>query len=325
MTSNRKPSLFVGSSSEGLDAAREVQYHLDKDADVDVWDESVFGLSESYIESLCEAAGKADFAVLVMTPDDVRVMREQESITARDNVVFELGLFIGALGRSRCFFVHPEDGRLKLPSDLQGVTAATYTPRDSGSLRGALGPPCTRIRERIRELGPRKKFAPDLIAAHERLQAFCRGLEGQWWERITPDDSSALSFVTVSPDHGTGMIKLEGTAYDREGREAATWETLATCVNFSEKKVFYYWTGWNAQGQQPARFEGFGEITFSGPAHRADAGTGFFADSKLADASTTTNKLFRLRRCDEQEAKVMSGDDAAAITELVNKKLGQLR
>ena len=44
----------------------------------------------------------------------------------RDNIVFEAGLFIGCLGRRRVFVVCGLRSRRSLPSDLSGVTFATY-------------------------------------------------------------------------------------------------------------------------------------------------------------------------------------------------------
>jgi predicted nucleotide-binding protein len=46
-----------------------------------------------------------DFAILVLTPDDLTQSRGKQQPSPRDNVVFELGLFIGALGRDRVFMV----------------------------------------------------------------------------------------------------------------------------------------------------------------------------------------------------------------------------
>ena len=72
----------------------------------------------------------------------------------RDNVLFELGLFMGRLGRSRTFVVRPRHGDVKLPSDLAGVTAALYDwPRSDNDKRAAVGPACDELRRAIRSLG----------------------------------------------------------------------------------------------------------------------------------------------------------------------------
>ncbi len=72
----------------------------------------------------------------------------------RDNVIFELGLFMGTLGRSRTFLLQ-QAGQLKIPSDLAGVTTATFTwPRGDGSHVHAIGASCDKIRREIRRQGP---------------------------------------------------------------------------------------------------------------------------------------------------------------------------
>ncbi|MFM0007473.1 nucleotide-binding protein [Paraburkholderia dipogonis] len=50
----------------------------------------------------------------------------------RGNVVFEIGLFMGRLGKDRAFLMEPGDYIVKLPSDLTGITAITYRYKPSG-------------------------------------------------------------------------------------------------------------------------------------------------------------------------------------------------
>ena len=149
-----KPSLFIGSSSEGLEFARAVRSLLAPDAEVTVWKEGFFGLGSTYIETLMNSLPRFDFAVLVFTPDDLVNSREVEAFGARDNVIFELGLFMGRLGRERTFILHEAGARLKIPTDLSGVTMATYEwPRADRNYRAAVGSACDSIREVIRDLG----------------------------------------------------------------------------------------------------------------------------------------------------------------------------
>jgi hypothetical protein len=80
--------------------------------------------------------------------------REKIKSSPRDNVLLELGLFIGALGRKRTFIVYDRRSGIELPSDLAGVTPATYQEHTSGNLKSSLGAPCTLIKDAIRSLGP---------------------------------------------------------------------------------------------------------------------------------------------------------------------------
>lgn len=148
-----RPVLFIGSSREGLDIARAIQVNLDHEAEIILWSQGVFGLSEGSLESLVASFKKFDFAVLILTPDDLALSREIEAPSPRDNVVFELGLFMGALGRERCFMVYDRTKAMKLPSDLAGVSAATFQPHEAGTLQSALGAPSTQILTSIRTLG----------------------------------------------------------------------------------------------------------------------------------------------------------------------------
>jgi hypothetical protein len=146
------PSVFIGSSSEGLNVAREVEQQLQEDAVTTIRNDAVFGLGIGALESLMNALDQFDFGVMVLSPDDLTQSRERNYASPRDNVVFELGLFMGRLGRSRTFIVHEKDADLKLPSDLAGITVSPYRKRDN--LSAALSPTCTPIIKAIRSLGP---------------------------------------------------------------------------------------------------------------------------------------------------------------------------
>jgi predicted nucleotide-binding protein len=115
-----------------------------------VWTQGVFGLSENSLDSLEKLRGKIDYAILVLTPDDLLVSREQQQNTPRDNVIFELGYFMGMLGPKRAFMVFDRKNPPKLPSDLGGITPAKYELHSDGDLASSLGAACTKIR---REMG----------------------------------------------------------------------------------------------------------------------------------------------------------------------------
>lgn len=154
MTRNR-PTLFVGSSSEGLKIARAIQVLLDHSCEVTIWSQGIFGLGEGTLESLVNTLDDFDYAALVLTPDDLLTSRNESAPAPRDNVLFELGLFMGALGRKRTFIVHDRTATLKLPSDLAGVSTATFAPHSTGNLQSALGAVATRIEDQITKHGVR--------------------------------------------------------------------------------------------------------------------------------------------------------------------------
>jgi hypothetical protein len=154
MDSADKPHVFVGSSREGLDIARAIQFHLHDAALVTVWNEGVFGLTEGTLESLVRTSSTFDFAILIITPDDIVTAADGQRQAPRDNVMFELGLFMGRLGPTRTFAVCCDSSGLKLPSDLAGVTMARFNSDDATrDVTAALGPAAFQLRRTIRELG----------------------------------------------------------------------------------------------------------------------------------------------------------------------------
>lgn len=161
-----KPKLFIGSSSEGLEIARAIELNLERDAEVTIWSNGLFGLGLGTLETLVNSLNKFDFAALVLTPDDILTSRGATSETPRDNVLLELGLFIGYLGRQRTFIVYNRDKNLKLPSDLAGVTPADYGDREDSNIQAALSPTCTKIRYAIKSLGTFARTHPSVDRAN---------------------------------------------------------------------------------------------------------------------------------------------------------------
>jgi len=80
------------------------------------------------IEKLVEESKSAGFAVILLTPDDVGTDKGKQIFEerARQNVVLELGYFIGKLGRARvCALLK---GGIQIPTDFSGVV---YIPMDN--------------------------------------------------------------------------------------------------------------------------------------------------------------------------------------------------
>ena len=81
------------------------------------------------IEKYEAVAAEVGFAVVLLTPDDMGSSSSSsvQSQRARQNVIFELGYFVGKLGRGRVCLLRKGD--VEMPSDLFGVV---YTELDSG-------------------------------------------------------------------------------------------------------------------------------------------------------------------------------------------------
>lgn len=152
-TTRGRPRIFIGSSREGLEIANHLQVPLQREYEVSVWSQGVFDLSITTIETLVGAAKGFDFAILVVTPDDTREMRGASSSVPRDNVIFELGLYMGAIGRERTFVVKPMHQSIALPSDLLGLTCAEYDDnRSDGNWSSAVGGASTQLLDAMKKL-----------------------------------------------------------------------------------------------------------------------------------------------------------------------------
>lgn len=74
------------------------------------------------------------FAVVLLSPDDMGYSRNESAESAkpraRQNVILELGFFVGKLGRSNVFVLFKNEDNFEIPSDYSGVIYQSY---DGGS------------------------------------------------------------------------------------------------------------------------------------------------------------------------------------------------
>jgi hypothetical protein len=107
-------------------------------------------LGHSIFGGLLKAADQFDFAVFVFDADDITYSRKKQVRSVRNNVVFELGLFTGRMGRGRTFWISSEGPQAPhIPTDLGGIVHLTFKrPKRSGEsqLRVALEEVCQRLR-----------------------------------------------------------------------------------------------------------------------------------------------------------------------------------
>jgi ActR/RegA family two-component response regulator len=92
------------------------------------------GMGRTVIEKF-EDHSNVLFAIVLLTPDDVGGPRDDRETPARlnprarQNVVFELGFFVGKLGRGRVAVLYKDD--VEIPSDYKGVSYIEMTSGDS--------------------------------------------------------------------------------------------------------------------------------------------------------------------------------------------------
>lgn len=131
-----KKKLFIASSSEELKLAKLAKEQLSVNYDVTIWNENIlesttvsWHFNESILEGLLRASLQYDYALVLGTSDDVVESRGRIFLQARDNVLFELGLFIGRMGIKNCAFV--TEGDLNILSDLNGIILFKFEKGDT--------------------------------------------------------------------------------------------------------------------------------------------------------------------------------------------------
>ena len=199
-----KPRIFLGSSGKQAKLLQAITRGLEDVADVEPWT-TTFNPGRSTLDRLVELSQEVDFAAFVFAQDDWTTTDASESGQAspRDNVVFEAGLFGGALGMRRTFILHANGS--KLPSDLLGLTSVRYDPATSAAEVRAIN---QKLRKAIETEGRRGP------------------VEGLWWQLSltmrTEDEPSAVSLLRISRDRDGGLA-VNGRAWQEDGTLSARY------------------------------------------------------------------------------------------------------
>lgn len=207
-----KPSVFVGSSSEAEKYADATKRILERDGKLSVehWrDFFERAGSKTAIEVLTNAVEEFDFGVFVLSPDDVRTLRNDTGKVVRDNVIFEVGMFIGALGRDRVFLVTSDKYDANLPDDLGGVNIGAYRADETNSDTAIRGT-ASKFRDIMEEMPRRVRLTMDAYG----------GVGGRFAAR----DQTAENEVWLQA-YEAGVLKELQPGQARVGRRVvhATW------------------------------------------------------------------------------------------------------
>lgn len=139
-----KPRVFVASGSSGIDLAYAIQANLEDDVETVLWMDSFSPGTPTFV-SLFETLNSCDFA-LALSRHDLGSPR------LKQNLLFKLGLFVGAMSSERTFLVAPTGAQRYLPPDLRGLNVLSYDPKSPNpgvAIRGA----CREIRKQIDRQG----------------------------------------------------------------------------------------------------------------------------------------------------------------------------
>ncbi len=117
-----KSKIFIASSDTAFCIAEKLRDELATEyCEAYLWKDAIRAdAGQTRIEALERLAKKYDFAVIIFTKADMIVKQPLADLSGRDNCVFEAGLFMGVVGRNRCFFLSSVE-KGDLPSDLEGI------------------------------------------------------------------------------------------------------------------------------------------------------------------------------------------------------------
>lgn len=256
-----KPRLFIGSSSEGLPVAEALQRNLWRVAEATLWSQGVFAPSRGGLESILNQLDNQDFGLFVFSPDDVVHIRETANSAVRDNVLFELGIFIGRLGRERCYFLVPDGfgDELRIPTDLAGITPLAYEhQRTDRNLVAATGAACAEVKAQISLLGARIRAPSDTTGSAPTAT-------------ITADSESSESRTEAAATQGAEAPRAsnrEADSFDRKwkwfdayrdrdfkGAAELLERRIAEETDIEEKKDLIAWQARAIYRFEPARGE----------------------------------------------------------------------
>ncbi len=298
-----KPRIFLGSSGQQEKLLQALTRGLQGIADVDPWT-SVFNPGVSTLDRLVELTREVDFAAFVFARDDWTTKGAAPDevpgeASPRDNVVFEAGLFGGAIGIRRTFILHANGA--KLPTDLLGLTAIRYDPGTT---------PAT-----VRQINQQLRGA---IEAEGRLNR----LEGDWWQLSltarTELEPSAVSLLTISRDRA-GALEVAGRSWQADGTLSARYWSEASKERNDPAGILYFWKGERPRDPDAPELEGTGEIKLES----VDRAGGYFTTRSVgADALHARTSGVYLR-ADPGDKAVLDGSDAAERAALIAQRLAE--
>lgn len=214
-----RPKIFIGSSKPGYSIAEKVKTNLGSIGDCYLWqDPNVWEPNRSTFDNLLRMVSFFDFGVFVATADDLTMTNDNLVIEARDNVILEMTLFLGAMGRDKSFLL-VEEGT-KLPSDFAGIYMPRFDRNNDSSIKVACDEYTSKIEEHYK-LGHLSLY-PTTALAIGYYKNFVSGLveSAQDADKLEIDGVVYTDFKlkVVLPRDLQGMIREKGTQfYKRHG------------------------------------------------------------------------------------------------------------
>lgn len=300
-----KPRIFLGSSGKQEKLLQELTRGLEDVADVAPWTTS-FNPGTTTMERLIELTRDVDFAAFVFAQDDWTTDSPTVSpgpgsgqASPRDNVVFEAGLFGGALGMRRTFILHAAGS--KLPSDLLGLTTVRYG--------DALTPEAmSAVHQKLRKA----------IENEGRLSR----IEGLWWQfsltERTAKEPSAVSLLRISRDRN-GALDVAGRSWQENGRLSSRYWSEAVKEKKEPTGVFYYWNGERPLDPNAPQLHGTGEIRLES----IDRASGYWTTHAVADRELSARTSGVYWRAEPGDLETLDSRDDEKRVGLIAERLRQ--
>jgi CAP12/Pycsar effector protein, TIR domain len=298
-----KPRVFLGSSGQQEKLLRALTRGLEDVADVDAWT-TVFNPGVSTLERLVELTREVDFAAFVFAQDDWTTRGASPDAASgeaspRDNVVFEAGLFGGALGIRRTFILHANGA--KLPTDLLGLTSIRYDPDTTPAI--------------VRQINQKLRKAIDAEGRISRL-------EGDWWQLSltarTELEPSSISLLTIRRDRA-GALEVAGRSWQADGTLSARYWSEAAKERVDPAGIFYFWNGERPRDPNAPQLEGTGEIKLES----VDRAGGYWTTRAQGAEAFYARTSGIYLRADAGDRAVLDGNDAAERAALIERRLGE--
>jgi hypothetical protein len=294
-----KPRIFLGSSGKQAKLLVALTRGLEEVAQVEPWTTS-FNPGTSTLERLLELTREVDFAAFLFARDDWTATSTAASpgqASPRDNVVFEAGLFGGALGMRRSFILHANGS--KLPSDLLGLTCIRYDETVTAAETRSIN---HKLRKAIEDEGRVAR------------------IEGLWWQfsltERTAEEPSALGLLRVSRGRD-GALELAGRAWQEDGKLSARYWSEAVKEKREPLGVFYYWKGERPLHPNAPQLHGTGEIRMES----ADEASGYFTTLSDTQPEVKARTAGVYLRADPEDMSVLDGRDDRQRSALIAERL----
>jgi predicted nucleotide-binding protein with TIR-like domain len=293
-----KPRIFLGSSAQQARLLQTIARGLEDVAEVEPWT-TTFNPGRSTLERLVELSHEVDFAAFVFAQDDWTAADASQAgePSPRDNVVFEAGLFGGALGLRRTFILHARGS--KLPSDLLGLTSVRYDPTTTAAEVRAIN---QKLRKAIETEGRRGP------------------VEGLWWQlsltERTEEEPSAVSLLRIARDRDGGL-SVTGRSWQKDGTLSARYWSEAAKERHDPASIFYFWRGERPRHPNAPQLEGTGEIKLEA----TDRANGYWITRSDRDAGLYARTAGIYLRADPSDLQMLDGGSEEQRAELIGRRL----